>query len=88
MSAGEFGADYVSFGPVGLSPLGTGEQAGIELFQWWSEMIEVAVVAEGGLTTDLIRSLTPHADFFGIGDEIWGQDEPVKALMVLRAAMN
>ena len=88
MSAGEFGADYVSFGPVGLSPLGTGEQAGLELFQWWSEMIEVAVVAEGGLTTDLIRSLTPHADFFGIGDEIWGQDDPVTALMELRAAMN
>ena len=88
MSAGEYGADYVSFGPVGLSPLGTGEQAGLELFQWWSEMIEVAVVAEGHLTTDLIRALTPHADFFGIGDEIWAQDDPVKALLALAAAMQ
>jgi thiamine-phosphate pyrophosphorylase len=88
MSAGEYGADYVSFGPVGLSPLGTGEQAGLELFQWWSEMIEVAVVAEGALTADLIRTLTPHADFFGLGDEVWGQDDPVKALMTLRAAMD
>ena len=88
MSAGEYGADYVSFGPVGLSPLGSGEQAGLELFQWWSEMIEVAVVAEGALTPDLIRSLTPHADFFGIGDEIWGSDDPVKALLTLRDAMK
>ena len=88
MSAGEYGADYVSFGPVGLSPLGTGEQAGLELFQWWSEMIEVAVVAESGLTPDLIRTLTPHADFFGIGDEIWGSDDPVKALLALRDAMT
>ena len=87
MSAGEYGADYVSFGPVGLSPLGSGEQAGLELFQWWSEMIEVAVVAEGALTPDLIRSLTPHADFFGIGDEVWGSDDPVKALLTLRDAM-
>ena len=88
MSAGEYGADYVSFGPVGLSPLGSGEQAGLELFQWWSEMIEVAVVAEGALTPDLIRSLTPHADFFGIGDEIWGADDPVKALLGLAAAIS
>ena len=87
MSAGEYAADYVSFGPVGLTPLGTGEQAGLALFQWWSEVIEVAVVAEGGLTPDLIRALTPHADFFGIGDEIWGQDDPVKALKALQAAM-
>ncbi len=87
MSAGDFGADYVSFGPVGLTPLGSGEQAGLELFQWWSEMIEVPVVAEGALTADLIRTLTPHTDFFGIGDEIWGSADPVKALLALRAAM-
>ncbi len=87
MSAGEYGADYVSFGPVGLSPLGTGAQAGLELFQWWSEMIEVAVVAEGSLTPDLIRSLTPHADFFGLGEEIWTSDDPVTALLALQHAM-
>ena len=88
MTAGELGADYVSFGPVGLSPLGTGDQADLALFQWWSDMIEVPCVAEGALDLDLIRALTPHTDFFGLGDEIWGQDDPARALLILRAAMD
>ena len=87
MTAGELGADYVSFGPVGMTPLGDGRQADLELFEWWSMMIEVPVVAEGALNADLIRSLTPHTDFFGIGQEIWASDDPVKALATLRSAM-
>lgn len=87
MTAGELGADYVSFGPVGVTPLGDGRQAELELFEWWSMMIEVPVVAEGALDADLIRKLTPHTDFFGIGDEIWSSDDPVAALTALRAAM-
>ncbi|SFR39095.1 thiamine-phosphate pyrophosphorylase [Yoonia tamlensis] len=87
MSAGEMGADYVSFGPIGKSPLGDGEQAGLDLFEWWSMMIEVPVVAEGVLDAELIRAFAPHTDFFGIGDEIWRSDDPAKALAVLRAAM-
>ena len=88
MTAGELGADYISFGPVGLTPLGNGEQAEHELFQWWSEMIEVPVVAEGALNEDLIRALTPHTDFFGIGDEIWGQDDAAAMLTALHKAMG
>ncbi|WP_170429143.1 thiamine phosphate synthase [Ruegeria arenilitoris] len=87
MTAGESGADYVAFGPVGASALGDGSIAEKDLFQWWSEMIEVPVVAEGGLTADLIRELSPHTDFFGIGDEIWSQDDPVAALKTLTDAM-
>ncbi len=87
MTAGELGADYVSFGPVGVTPLGDGRQAELELFEWWSMMIEVPVVAEGALDDTLIRALTPHTDFFGIGDEIWGADDPVSALVGLRDAM-
>ncbi len=87
MTAGELGADYVSFGPVGATPLGDGRQAELELFEWWSMMIEVPVVAEGALDADLIRSLTPHTDFFGIGEEIWGSDDPAKILTELRSAM-
>ena len=75
------------FGPVGASALGDGTTAEKDLFQWWSEMIEVPVVAEGGLTADLIRDLDPHTDFFGIGDEIWSQDDPVAALKSLTDAM-
>lgn len=80
MSAGEAGADYICFGPVQPTALGDGSFAEVELFQWWSEVIEVPVVAEGELDTAMIRTLAPHTDFFGIGDEIWRHDSPAKAL--------
>ncbi len=88
MAAGEAGADYVSFGPVRPGTLDDGTYAELDLFQWWSEVIEIPVVAEGRLTTDLIRTVTPFTDFFGIGDEIWGQDDPAAALAALIAAME
>ena len=88
MSAGEAGADYVSFGPVGVTPLGDGTKAESDLFQWWSEMIEVPVVAEGALTLDLVRELAPFTDFFGIGDEIWSVDKPAETLTTWKKAMS
>jgi thiamine-phosphate pyrophosphorylase len=88
MTAGELGADYVSFGPVGETALGTTPRAEEDLFTWWSEMIEVPVVAEGALDETLIRRLAPHADFFGIGSEIWRDDDPVATLLRLHAAMR
>jgi thiamine-phosphate pyrophosphorylase len=87
MSAGEAGADYVSFGPVGETALGDGSRAEAELFEWWSEMIEIPVVAEGGLDAGIVRTLAPITDFFGIGEEIWRTDDPVAALKSLTAAM-
>lgn len=87
MSAGEAGADYISFGPVGATALGDGTQAEHELFDWWSQMIEVPVVAEGALDEELMRSLALVTDFFGIGTEIWAQDDPAGALTTLKAAM-
>jgi thiamine-phosphate pyrophosphorylase len=87
MGAGEAGADYVSFGPVGETTLGDGSRAEAELFQWWSEMIEIPVVAEGGLDAGIVRSLAPITDFFGIGEEIWRTDDPVAALKTLTSAM-
>lgn len=88
MSAGEAGADYVSFGPVGTSGLGDGAMPDLELFQWWSEMIEVPVVAEGGLNEDLIARYAPFTDFFGIGDEIWRTDDPAATLQKFIQAMG
>ena len=88
MTAGELGADYVAFGPVGLSPLGDGRQAEAELFEWWSMMIEVPVVAEGALDEGLIRAIAPHTDFFGLGDEIWKTENPASTLTQLAAAMR
>ncbi|MGB1338130.1 thiamine phosphate synthase [Planktomarina sp.] len=88
LTAGEAGADYVSFGPVAASALGDGVQVDPELLSWWSEMIEVPVVAEGGLTADSIRSLSNKVDFFAIGSEIWTQDDPLAQLQILAAARN
>ena len=88
MTAGELGADYVSFGPVGQTSLGNGQQAELDLFQWWSQMIEVPVVAEGALDADLIRAIAPHTDFFGIGDEIWSAPDPQAALAELMSQMR
>ncbi|SMX28240.1 thiamine-phosphate pyrophosphorylase [Pelagimonas phthalicica] len=87
MSAGENGADYVSFGPVSGS-LGDGELAGHELFEWWSQMIEVPVVAEGNVTLDQVKTLSPVTDFFAIGEEIWATDDPLATLNSLIAAMR
>ncbi len=87
ISAAEAGADYVAFGPVG-GALGDGSLAAPEIFSWWSEMIELPVVAEGGLDADLIRTLAPFADFFAIGEEIWRTDDAAAALAALDAAMD
>ncbi len=83
MNAGEAGADYVAFGPVGDTALGLGQRSDRDLFAWWSEMIEVPVVAEGGLTADIVAHLAPVTDFLGVGAEIWSAADPSAALKAL-----
>lgn len=86
MTAAEIGADYVSFGPVGPTPLWDGSIAPLDLFQWWSEMIEIPVVAEGGITPELAVALSSCADFLAFGDEIWVSEHP--PLAALGAAVD
>lgn len=88
MNAAEAGADYVSFGPIGTSPLGSGELVDFDLFDWWSKVIEVPVIAEGALTVDLVARYAPVADFFAIGPEIWGHETPLAALKALIAPLG
>ncbi|WP_134680069.1 thiamine phosphate synthase [Paracoccus ravus] len=83
LNAAEAGADYVSFGPCRSTALGHGEIAELDLFQWWSEMIEVPVVAEGALTPALIAQLAPLSDFIALGPEIWSEGDPAEALGML-----
>lgn len=83
MNAAEAGADYISFGPCRSTALGHGEIAESDLFQWWSEMIEAPVVAEGALTPALIGQLAPVCDFIALGPEIWSAEDPVEALGLL-----
>jgi thiamine-phosphate pyrophosphorylase len=88
MNAGEAGADYVAFGPIGATPLGNGEQVDFDLFDWWSKVIEVPVIAEGALTTELVAKFGPVTDFFGVGEEIWGAENPSAALKALLAPLG
>jgi len=87
MVAGEAGADYVSFGPVSGS-LGDGSLAEVELFDWWSKMIEVPVVAEAGVTGEVVTQIAPVTDFFAIGEEIWNTEDPLAELNSLISAMG
>ena len=88
MTAGEAGADYVSFGPTRATPLGHGDPAEPELFAWWSQMIEVPVVAEGAIDVNTARILAPIVDFIAVGEEIWGDDDPVAGLAAIRSALT
>ena len=79
--AAESGADYVSFGaPKTNSTDHDTETIALELFQWWSEMIEIPIAAEEGLSLKAIKQLAPFTDFFIFGDEIWHSDNPILEL--------
>ncbi len=82
LNAGEGGADYVAFGPVRATELGHASPADFDLFAWWSEMIEVPIVAEGAFDIDAARKFAPVCDFIALGSEIWGSDD---AIAMLRA---
>lgn len=83
MTAAEAGADYVALGPLS-GPEGA-HVAEPALFQWWAEMIEVPVVALGGLTEPALRAVAGQADFFCFGAEVWDAPEgPVARLADLR----
>ncbi|MGB4906959.1 MAG: thiamine phosphate synthase, partial [Tabrizicola sp.] len=88
MSAGEAGADYAAFGPIGETTLGDGSSAPFDLFEWWSEVIEVPIIAEGALTAELVKRFGPVTDFFAVGEEIWGADDPLTALKALLAPLG
>lgn len=76
IAAAEAGADYVAFGPVALEgALADGETADADLFEWWSEMIETPVVAEGGLTPDRARALATVTDFIAPRSSVWSHPD-------------
>ena len=87
LSAGEAGADYIAFGPVRATVMGDGSAVEQELFEWWSEVIEIPVVAEGNLSVADVERLAPFTDFFAVGAEIWGSDDPAQALRDLTAPL-
>ena len=88
MNAGEAGADYVSFGPIGANTLGDGERAEHDLFQWWTDVIEVPIVAEGALDRAAIDAFSRVTDFFALGEEIWSTASPVEAAKAIKTQLT
>lgn len=88
MSAGENGANYIALGPLTETNLGDGTLAETETFQWWSQMIELPIVAEGVVTVEAVERLAPFTDFFAIGPEIWDTEDPLAALKTLIAPLG
>jgi thiamine-phosphate pyrophosphorylase len=88
MNAGEAGADYVALGPLGATALGDGSVVEFDTIEWWSQVIEVPVIAEGALTAELVAKYGPVTDFFAVGEEIWSAEDPLAALKALMAPLG
>ena len=86
MALAEAGADYVAFGPVGeTGGLGDGSRAGDEIFEWWAEMIETLVVAEGAVTPADAARLAPFTDFVVPDLGMWTAPEGIEAALAAYA---
>ncbi len=90
MVAGELGADYVAYGAFFPSATkDTGVRADPELLRWWSEMMELPVVAIGGITAENCRPLVEAgADFLAVVGAVWGHpDGPGAGVRAMNAAI-
>jgi thiamine-phosphate pyrophosphorylase len=87
MALAEAGADYVALGPVGeTGGLGDGSRAEDAMFEWWAEMIETPVVAEGGVSVADAARLAPFADFLVPDLGVWTAPEGIEAALAAYAA--
>ena len=87
MQAGQDGADYVAFGAFFPSTTkSTGLRAGVDLLEWWSELMEIPCVAIGGITPQncgpLVRA---GASFLAVVSAVWEHPQGAAAGV---AAMN
>jgi thiamine-phosphate pyrophosphorylase len=77
LQAGQAGADYVAFGAFFRSSTKiTPIQGDVDLLSWWSEIMELPVVAIGGITAEncgpLVRA---GANFLAVTAAIWSHPE-------------
>jgi thiamine-phosphate pyrophosphorylase len=91
MEAGEAGADYVAFGA--FFPTGSKEvsaMAEIETLRWWAEMMEIPVVAIGGITAVNCAPLVQAgADFLAVIGAVWHHpDGPAAGVRAMNAAID
>lgn len=90
MEAGDAGADYVAFGaffPTRTKP--SDYRPGIDLIEWWSEIMEVPSVAIGGITPDNCGPLVDAgADFLAVVSAVWDHpDGPAAAVRAFGRAI-
>ena len=89
MVLAEAGADYVSFGPIGeAGAFGDGTRAEADLFRWWAEMIEIPVIAEGGVTLAEAAALKGAADFVVPEPGIWREADIAGAVRRYSQALD
>jgi len=85
MSKGEFGPDYIFFGP--LSGARDPEQR--EMARWWAEIMEVpSVLSDPSATAD--SATAEGSDFIGLGESLWSAPEGVTARLaaIVKALEN
>jgi thiamine-phosphate pyrophosphorylase len=91
MEAGEKGADYLSFGTFFLSKTKNSQgKPTIEILQWCNELINLPVVAIGGITDQNCSSLVKAgADFIAVISYVWQHPlGEAKAIENLNKAIN
>jgi len=89
MAVAEAGADYVSFGPVGDTGfLGDDARADADLFEWWAEIIETPIVAEGGVAPEDAARLSDHVDFIVPDIRFWEEKDPAARLAAYADALT
>ncbi|HAE49390.1 MAG: thiamine phosphate synthase [Tistrella sp.] len=76
MVAAEEGADYVAFGAFFPSTTKTPPAtAGLDLLDWWQELMEVPCVAIGGITVANCAALVrAGADFLAVTAGVWNYE--------------
>jgi len=86
MEAAEAGADYVTFGLFDPEPQPPDE----ELLGWWQELMELPVVAMGGITLENARGLAEAgADFLALRNAVWNHAAgPAPALDAFRKLLR
>ncbi len=90
MVAGELGADYVAYGAFFPSPTKeTTVRADPALLRWWSETMELPVVAIGGIDAANCGPLVAAgADFLAVVSAVWSHaDGPGAGVRAMNAAI-
>lgn len=89
MKAGEKGADYIAFGfPSSSKDINI--LSSVELLSWWSEMMELPVVAIGNITPENCKPLIKAgADFLSVIEAVWNhQDGPAQGVKNMLKAIE